>query len=155
RPHAARGVRRAPRAAEPARRRRPRALPRHRQGRVPEPRRMSLRVLRAGILTTVQDRGRHGFQHVGLCPGGALDPVSLALGNAMVGNPPDAAALELTVLGPELLFEADTLVAICGAEFDASIPINRPVLVEAGTRVAIGRATRGARSYLAVAGGIA
>jgi len=116
---------------------------------------MSIRVLRPGILMTVQDRGRHGFQHVGLCPGGAMDPVSLALGNAMVGNAPDAAALELTVLGPELAFEADTLVAICGAEFDASIPINRPVLVEAGSRVAIGRATRGARAYLAVAGGIA
>jgi antagonist of KipI len=116
---------------------------------------MSVRVLRPGILMTVQDQGRHGWQHVGLCPGGAMDPVSLTLGNAMVGNAADAAALELTVLGPELVFEADTLVAISGAEFDASIPLNRPVLVEAGTRVAIGRATRGARAYLTFAGGIA
>jgi len=116
---------------------------------------MSARVLRPGILMTVQDEGRHGWQHAGLCPGGAMDPVALALGNALVGNVPGEAALELTVLGPDLLFEAATLVALCGAEFDASIPLNRPVLVEAGTRVAIGRATRGARGYLAFAGGIA
>ncbi len=86
---------------------------------------MSIRVLRPGILMTVQDRGRHGWQHVGLCPGGAMDPLSLALGNAMVGNDADAAALELTVLGPELLFEADTLVALGGAEFDTSLPLRR------------------------------
>jgi antagonist of KipI len=113
------------------------------------------RVLRPGILMTVQDQGRHGWQHVGLCPGGAMDPMSLTLGNAMVGNAADAAALELTVLGPELVFDTATLVAIAGAEFDASIPLNRPVLVEPGTRVAIGRATRGARAYLCIAGGIA
>ena len=116
---------------------------------------MTLRVLRPGILTTVQDQGRHGYQHVGLCPGGAMDPVALALANALVGNSTDEAALELTVLGPELLFDEDALIALCGAEFDAGIPLNRPVLLEAGTRIAIGRAKRGARGYFAVAGGLA
>ena len=53
---------------------------------------MSIRILRPGLLTTVQDHGRHGFQRVGLCPGGAMDKVSLALANALVGNPPDEAA---------------------------------------------------------------
>lgn len=116
---------------------------------------MTLRVLRPGILMTVQDLGRHGYQHLGLCPGGAMDPVALTLANALVGNAIDEAALEITVLGPELVFEHDALVALCGAEFEASLPLNRPVLVEAGSHVAIGRATRGARAYLAVAGGIA
>lgn len=104
---------------------------------------------------TVQDQGRHGHQHVGLCPGGAMDPVALALANALVGNAPDAAALEITVLGPDLEFERETLVALCGAEFEANMPINRPVLVEAGKHLSIGRSARGARGYLAVAGGIA
>jgi len=104
---------------------------------------------------TVQDRGRHGHQHVGLCPGGAMDPVALALANALAGNTADEAALEITVLGPELACPRDMLVALCGAEFEANIPRNRPVLIEAGKRIAIGRATRGARAYLAVAGGIA
>ena len=113
---------------------------------------MSIKVLRPGLLTTLQDHGRHGFQRVGLCPGGAMDPVALALANALVGNPPDEAALEVTVIGPELAFEHDTLVAVCGAEF-GGFPHNRPVLAAAGTRFNVGRAARGARAYIAVAGG--
>jgi antagonist of KipI len=116
---------------------------------------MSLRVLRPGLLSTLQDHGRHGLQHVGLCPGGAMDPVALALANALVGNPRDEAALEITVIGPELAFEEDTLVAVCGAEFKGSFPHNRPVLAPAGSRFNVGRAVRGARAYLAVAGGFA
>jgi len=116
---------------------------------------MSLRVLRPGLLTTVQDLGRHGHQDVGLCPGGAMDPVALALANALVGNPPGEAALEITVIGPELEFGEASLVALCGAEFMGAFPRNRPVRVEAGSRLNVGRAARGARAYLAVAGGFA
>ena len=116
---------------------------------------MTLRILRPGILMTVQDGGRYGYQHLGLSPGGAMDPVALALANALVGNEVDDAALEITVLGPDLEFAQDTLVALCGAEFETSLPLNRPVLVEAGTNVHIGRAMRGARGYLAIAGGFA
>jgi antagonist of KipI len=116
---------------------------------------MTVKVLRPGLLTTLQDYGRHGFQRVGLCPGGAMDNVSLTLANALVGNAPDEAALEMTVIGPEIVFEEDTLVAVCGAEFQSSFPHNRPVLARKGTRFNAGRATRGARAYLAVAGGFA
>jgi antagonist of KipI len=116
---------------------------------------MSIRVLRPGLLSTLQDRGRHGLQHVGLCPGGAMDPVALALANALVGNARDEAALEITVIGPELEFEEPSLVAVCGAEFKGSFPHNRPVLAPAGSRYNVGRAVRGARAYLAVAGGFA
>lgn len=115
---------------------------------------MTITVLRPGLLMTVQDRGRHGHQHVGLCPGGAMDVVSLTVANALVGNPADAAAIEITVLGPDLEFDADTLIALAGADFEASIPANRPVWLPAGSRVSITRALRGARAYLAVAGGI-
>ena len=116
---------------------------------------MSIRVLRPGLLTTLQDEGRHGLQHVGLCPGGAMDPVALALANALVGNEAGEAALEITVIGPELAFDEDTLVALCGAEFKGSFPHNRPVLARAGSRFNVGRAVRGARAYLALAGGFA
>jgi antagonist of KipI len=116
---------------------------------------MTIRVLRPGLLMTIQDRGRHGHQHVGLCPGGAMDVISLTIANALVGNPPEAAAIELTVLGPDLEFADDTLVALAGGDFDSTLPHNRPVLVPAGGRVSISRAERGARAYLAVAGGIA
>lgn len=116
---------------------------------------MTISVLRPGLLMSVQDPGRHGHQHVGLCPGGAMDVVSLSIANALVGNPADAAAIEITVLGPDLEFARDTLVALAGGDFEASIPANRPVLLSAGTRLSITRNLRGARAYLAVAGGIA
>ena len=77
---------------------------------------MSIRVLRPGLLTTVQDIGRHGLQHLGIVPCGAMDLVALRLANGLVGNDPRAATLEITVLGPELAFESDALVALCGAE---------------------------------------
>jgi antagonist of KipI len=116
---------------------------------------VSITILRPGLLTSVQDHGRHGMQHLGLCPGGAMDTVALALANALVGNASDEAGLEITVIGPELQFGEDTLVAVCGAEFKGSFPHNRPVLAPAGSRFNVGRAIRGARAYLAVAGGFA
>ena len=120
---------------------------------------MNLRIVRPGLLTTVQDRGRYGLQHLGVVPCGPMDPVALELANALVGNRGGEAALELTVLGPEIEFERDALVAICGAQFDATLagralPLNRPVLVEKNSKMRTGRALVGSRSYLAVAGGI-
>ena len=120
---------------------------------------MNIQILRPGLLTTVQDRGRHGFQHLGVVPCGAMDPVALELANGLVGNQGGAAVLEITILGPELAFETDALVALCGAEFDARLggmpmPLNRPVLVEKNSILKTRRAFRGSRAYLAVAGGI-
>ena len=114
---------------------------------------MTIEVLRPGLLTTVQDHGRHGHQHIGLCPAGAMDAVSLTLANALVGNDPGEAALEITILGPELVFEEETLIALCGGEFHGDFPRNRPVLLAAGEKLSLGRVQRGARAYLAVAGG--
>ena len=121
---------------------------------------MTLQVLKPGLLTTVQDGGRHGLQHLGVVPCGAMDPVALELANGLVGNRGDEAALEITVLGPQLVFESDALIALCGAQFDARIagealPLNRPVLVARQSKLKLGRALLGSRAYLAVAGGIA
>jgi antagonist of KipI len=125
---------------------------------------MSMKVLKPGLLTTVQDAGRFGMQHVGVVPGGAMDTVALELANALVGNDAGEAALEITLLGPELLFEQVALVALCGAECKVTLytsalhthpcPLDRPVLVPAGARLAVSRAQRGARAYLAIAGGL-
>jgi biotin-dependent carboxylase-like uncharacterized protein len=119
---------------------------------------MTVKVLRPGALATLQDLGRHGLQHLAIVPGGAIDPVSHRVANALVGNRADAATLEIAISGPELLFERDTLVALAGARFDAwvdgaSFPGARPALVRSGARLRIGRATAGAFAYLAVAGG--
>jgi antagonist of KipI len=121
---------------------------------------MTILVARAGVLATVQDLGRPGMQHLAIVPGGAMDAVSHRLANALVGNRDDAATLEVALSGPELIFGQDTLVALHGARFaalldDAALPAGRPVLVRAGARLRVGRATEGAFGYLAVAGGIA
>jgi antagonist of KipI len=121
---------------------------------------MSLHILRPGLQTTVQDRGRYGLQHIGVVPCGAMDPVALELANGLVGNRSDEAVLEITVLGPVVTFETDALIALCGAEMEASVgreamPANRPVLVQKGMVLNARRTTLGSRAYLAVAGGIA
>ena len=119
---------------------------------------MSVCVVRPGLLTSLQDLGRYGLQHLGIVPGGAMDPVAHRIANALVDNPAAAATLECTVLGPDLIVGHDALIALYGAAFDARIdrlplPLNRPVLVKAGSTLKIGAAARGARAYLAIAGG--
>ena len=121
---------------------------------------MSLRIIRPGLLTTVQDRGRHGLQHLGVVSCGPMDPVALELANALVGNRDGEAAIEFTVLGPEISFEDDALISLCGALFEAKvggvpIPANRPILLPKNSVLSTGRALLGSRGYLAVAGGIA
>ncbi len=120
---------------------------------------LSLRVAAAGLLTSVQDRGRHGYQHLGVAVGGVMDEVSHRLANLLVGNGQGAATLEITLTGPRLLFEDQALIALCGGdlspELDGTpVPLWRPVLVRAGASLAFGRIEQGARCYLAVAGGL-
>jgi antagonist of KipI len=120
---------------------------------------MSMRVIRPGLLSTVQDRGRYGLQHLGVVPCGPMDPVALELANGLVGNFAGEAALEITLIGPEIAFDADALVALCGATFAATVagrPLvaDRPLFMPKGSVLNTGRALRGSRAYLAVAGGI-
>jgi antagonist of KipI len=120
---------------------------------------MTIRVLRAGVLTTVQDLGRPGLQHQAIVPGGVMDTVSHRLANALVGNNDGCATLEIALAGPELAFAQNTLIALHGARFEprldgVAMPVSRPVLVPAGARLSIGSAIEGAFGYLAIAGGI-
>jgi KipI family sensor histidine kinase inhibitor len=112
-----------------------------------------IEVVRSGLFTTVQDLGRRGHRGRGVVQSGAADPFALRLANLLVGNPDDAAGLELTLLGPELRFSHDSLVALGGADFLA-LPRWQPVFVQAGTVLTFGHARAGCRGYLAVAGGI-
>ena len=111
-------------------------------------------VLRAGPLSTVQDLGRPGYAHLGVPRSGALDGPALRLANQLVGNPPEAAGLEITLMGCRLRFEEPALAAVTGAAAEGRID-GRPadpshaygfVQGPAGAGGGIGRATRGVRS---------
>ena len=121
--------------------------------------REAFEFLRAGPLTTVQDRGRVGCQKFGVTVSGAMDEVALRVGNILVGNAQDAAALEISFLGPEIRFRADVALALTGAEVAAELD-GRPVpwyqafLARAGQTLDIRHCTRGMRAYLAAGGGI-
>lgn len=121
---------------------------------------MSITILKSGLLTTFQDGGRAGYASLGVGAAGPMDAPAFRLANALVGNGRDAAALELTLIGPRLAFDADAVIAIAGADFDASIEGRslaawQSVRVPAGSVLDCGRARRGARAYLAIAGGFA
>lgn len=117
-----------------------------------------IRVLKPGLLTTVQDLGRPGYQAFGVAVGGALDAFAARVANLIVGNDDNAALLEMAQTGPELQFDREALVAWCGADFPAMLngqplPRDRAVHVAAGDKLDFGVAPRGLRAWLAVAGG--
>lgn len=113
-----------------------------------------MEVISGGMFTTVQDLGRVGQRSRGVPGGGAADPFALRLVNLLVGNPENAAGLEFTLVGPELKFHCDTVVAWGGAEVPG-LDRNRPMVIKAGSTVKVGAIRSGCRAYLAVAVGIA
>jgi antagonist of KipI len=119
----------------------------------------SLLVIRPGLQTTVQDLGRWGFQAQGVPVAGAMDGASHRVANALAGNDINAATLEVTLAGPELAFEDERTVAVTGADLSVTldgraIRMNSAILVPAGAYLTFGERRRGARSYVAIAGGI-
>ena len=120
---------------------------------------MAIRVGQPGLLTTVQDSGRFGEYAIGMPPSGAMDVFSYGVGNYLVGNEEGAAGLEITYFGPELTFTEDHVVAITGAEMPPKIngeeaPTWEALQVREGDVLSFDYLKSGARSYLAVAGGI-
>jgi biotin-dependent carboxylase-like uncharacterized protein len=118
-----------------------------------------IEVVKPGLSTTVQDRGREGYYHVGVPPSGALDQFSLVAANLLVGNPAGAAALEGAYMGPELRFAEAAVVAVCGAEIEPRVNGEAQApwtsfSVGAGDTLSFGHLRAGARMYIAVAGGI-
>lgn len=119
-----------------------------------------IQVVQQGLLDSIQDAGRYGYQHLGINPGGAMDRIALAVANSLVGNDIYEAAIELHFPASAFLFEKDVMIALSGADFGAVIngrplDINRPVLVSKQTVLRFNRPVSGARCYLAVQGGFA
>ena len=119
---------------------------------------MNLTVIKPGMLTTVQDLGRVGYQGLGVPVSGPMDAYSHRLANQVLGNDPMAAALEITLLGPELVAEGDITCAVAGAEIAFSVdgvsaPRYEPFRVLSGSRIRCGARGKGARATLAVRGG--
>jgi len=118
---------------------------------------MGFTVLRGGLLTTVQDAGRYGFQGQGFPVCGAMDLTAFRLANLLLGNPPDEAALEVTLLGPSLEFDAPTCVAITGGDFSPTlsgtpVPAYTALRVRPGDVLTLGGARTGTRGYIAFSG---
>ncbi len=112
-----------------------------------------------GLLTTVQDAGRYGFQRYGVPVSGAMDRGALRAANALVGNDDRAAALEMTLLGPRLEFLAPATIALTGADLgaltgSAPLPTWESVTVPGGTILSFTGPRDGVRAYLAIAGGL-
>ena len=121
---------------------------------------MGIVVENPGLMTTVQDEGRFGYQQFGVSPAGPMDTRSFYLANILVGNKRGEGLLEMTFSGATLLFEEDNIIAVTGGDLAPSvngeaIPMYQAVLVHAGDRLAFGMASgNGCRAYLAFAGGL-
>jgi biotin-dependent carboxylase-like uncharacterized protein len=120
---------------------------------------MAIKVRQPGLLTTVQDTGRFGEYALGMPPSGAMDVFSYQVGNYLVGNEEGAAGLEITYFGPELEFTEAAVIAVTGAEMPPKIngeeaPTWEALEVGEGDVLSFDYLKNGARSYLAVAGGI-
>lgn len=118
-----------------------------------------LKILKPGLLSTVQDLGRIGYQKQGVIASGVMDPVAHRIANLLVGNDQNEASLEMTLAGPKIEFQESALISICGGDLAPHIngePVKqwRPVYVQKGSVLTFGQAKEGCRAYLAVAGGI-
>lgn len=115
-------------------------------------------VLHPGLLTTIQDEGRWGYQELGVPVAGPMDGVAHRLANAVLGNPHGAATLEATLVGPELRFEHDAWIAMTGADLQPTLdgrdaPMGIPVRCRAGSVLRFAGRRAGVRAYVAVDGG--
>jgi len=118
---------------------------------------LTLTFLKPGLQTTLQDKGRVGLQYLGVPIGGALDRSSAKIANELVDNDSDQPLLEITMTGPEILFDSDALIAISGANFDiysdeGLIENEKAHYLKSGTVVKFGKLNAGCRAYMAIAG---
>lgn len=119
---------------------------------------MSISILKAGLLTTIQDNGRYGYQKYGVVVSGAMDNFSMRLSNIIVGNDENEAVFEITLMGPELKIKKGNLISITGADLSPTIngikiPMGRPVYLNEDCILKFGACIYGCRAYLSIAGG--
>lgn len=119
---------------------------------------MSIKVIKAGILDTIQDMGRYGRQHLGINPTGAMDKYALQVTNILLGNQTGEAVIEMHFPAPVFMFTQPTLIALGGADFSASIngepvPHLHAMIVGKNDVLQFHKPVNGARAYLGVRGG--
>lgn len=121
---------------------------------------MSIHVIKPGMFTTIQDKGRKGYQKYGVLTSGGMDALSLRIANILTGNEENEAVLEITLMGPGpvLTCHKDALIAVTGADVEIDIdgepaPLWKPLFIRAGSTITFGPCKRGCRAYFAVAGG--
>ncbi|MBX0359260.1 biotin-dependent carboxyltransferase family protein [Halobacillus sp. Nhm2S1] len=115
-------------------------------------------VLKSGLMTTIQDIGRYGYQKDGVIVSGAMDQQAHRIANLLVGNPADAATMEMTLMGPVLEFQEDAFIAICGGNLTPmidgeSVAMWKPLYIKKGSELRFGQPKQGFRCYLSIAGG--
>ena len=120
---------------------------------------MGIVVENPGVLTTIQDKGRYGYEQFGVSPSGPMDLEFFQIANILVGNSRDLSALEATMLGPTLRFTQDNIIAVTGGDMmplldEKPLPMNQAVLVKAGSVLKLRAARTGCRTYVAFAGGL-
>lgn len=116
-----------------------------------------LKVIKPGLLTSIQDLGRYGFQKFGVIASGVMDPLAHRIANLLVGNAENEPTLEITLVGPVILFEEDSLISLCGGDLSPTIdsqPVRmwRTVFVRKGSKLEFGALQSGCRAYLSIAG---
>lgn len=119
---------------------------------------MSLSIIKAGMLDTLQDGGRFGYASLGINPGGVMDSFAASCANYLVGNESDEAVLEMHFPAAQILFTADALISICGADLtpaihNDAIPNWQPVMVKRNSVLHFQKWRWGSRVYVAVCGG--
>ncbi len=120
---------------------------------------MSIIFLSPGLLTTIQDAGRLGYQQYGFATGGALDKRAMTMANLLAGNEPGEAVLEMTLLGAEMEFTHDNVIAITGGLCEPTrngepVPMYTAIQMHAGDTLAIGAVKDGCRTYVSFMGGL-
>jgi antagonist of KipI len=118
----------------------------------------NIRIIKAGVLDTIQDMGRYGWQQLGINPGGAMDRWSVRAANILVANNRQEAVMEMHFPASDFFFEKPVLLAICGADFSPyingeEVPCNQPILVNRYSILQFRGIKKGARAYLALHGG--
>lgn len=119
----------------------------------------TIKVIKPGFQSTIQDLGRFGYSHLGISISGAADSIALRIGNLLIGNAQNTPAIEMTLIGGEFQFDCNTLISITGSDFqprlnDITIPMWTTIQVKSGDILSLSNTLSGARSYLCVQGGI-
>ena len=118
-----------------------------------------IKVIQPGLFTTIQDGGRHGFRNIGIPKSGFMDQESAFAANELVNNNKDESLIEITLTGPTLIFNCNCVISITGGDFkplinDLSVKMYQPINVSSGDILKLNNTINGARSYIAVSGGL-